>query len=586
MTTCKICNKFYFLHWKASVLLTALILLIALSACSQQRVNSAGKINGIYIDQQDFLNSLRGHFTGFVLEKDRTPSDAEKQEIYQKTWQDIVKHVVLKEYFDKYQIQVSEQEVIDTLINNIPASMLSAPVFQTNGNFNKNLYIAALTSEQDKQLDWLKKHYYDYYIPIAKLKLELQNKEIISNKELSSLYKLLNTEADIDWIIFEPSLTEVRVAQAEVERYYQTHQNDYKIKRYAELGWVEIPVQLSEEDIDASKATIDSIYFELTNGKPFAAMVEQLSQAASARNGGALGFVKNEDLSSRLRSALEGMDKGSYTRPLKIDNYWVIYQVVERTRNLVKLNELAREIVPGENNLNKVKDTAVHLRDLALQMGLPTAAQEMDLTYKRSGVVDKDSLWLADGDACAYLIDRAYTQKQGAILEPVYSKVLQAWLLAEVVQVQPLMTKTLVAVSDELSAILTAEKQTVTTLATARAWAAQNKSGQLSKAAAEGLPMISTPRLNVNGKVKAESVRSIFMELIRAANAKKGQVPYLIDNEILLPVVSGVREINPPLIEASGIRQYYFQNLKPDWFDQWLATQVKNADLKIWYSYP
>lgn len=568
----------------AAIICLGLIGLL-LAACAVQKENTAGRINGVYINEQDFLTSLRGHFTGFVLEKDRTPGDAEKKELYQKTWQDITKHVVLKEYFKKYHIQVTQQEVLDTLANNIPPSIMNAPIFQTQGTFNKTLYLSVLTSPQNNQLDWLKKYYYEYYIPIAKLKLELQKDDIIGKKELNELYTVLNTEADIDWIIFDPARTQVQVSQAEVENYYRTHINDYKIKRYAEFGWTELPVKLTEEDIENTKTRIDSIYYQLINGKPFAMMVEAFSQTVSAKNKGELGFVREDELSPAVRAALQSVEINGYTRPMKIDNYWVIYQLAERTKNLVKIKELALEIVPGEKNKNQVKETAIHLRDLALQLGLETAADEMDLPYRTSGIVNADSVWMKDKDLCAYLIDRAYTQTQGAVLEPVYSKQLQIWVVAQVLQVQPHETKDLIEVEEQIREQLVISKRKAQTLEAATSWAQEHKKDQLRFATKDNLPVISTKPINVKDTVQNESISAIFPDIIRSELKKNPQKPYLLNDIVVLPVVSACRPLNPPLITTEQVRQYYFQNINPDWFDQWLDEKVKQAKVEIWYKY-
>lgn len=579
-------NAIKHLNQKAGLLGLVLLTLLLAGGCAMQKENSVGIINGVYINKQDFLNSLRGHFTGFVLEKERTPDDAEKRELYNQTWDDITIHVILKDYFMKYGIQVTQKEVIDTLINNVPASIKKAPVFQTGGRFDKSLYVKALVSSQDRQLDWLKRYYYDYYVPLAKLKNELQKHEAISDKETKDLFKILNTEADVKWIVFNPAQTEVVVTQSEVESYYHTHQNDYRTARFARFNWVQIPVAINEDDELAAKSKIDSIYFELTNGKPFLLMVERFSQAVSAGQGGFLGFVRTDELSPTVRNAVEGVDTGRYTRPFRIDKYWVIYQVAERTRNMVKLNELAIEITPGKANIDKTKETAIHMRDLALQLGLETAAEEMNSLVRKTGKVTADSLWLTDGDIRAYLLDRAYTQTQGSILEPVFSNVLQTWILAEIAEVQPLERKALHEVNDEIRQKLKLERQRTETLKMAENWIAKNKAKPITAAEKEGIQTVRTDNLNVNSAVLNEPVGSFYIDLIESYSGGRKLTAYQSERYILCPVVTQTREIKPPLVATDEVRHYYFQKINPGWFDDWLKNEIKEAKVKIWFSYP
>jgi len=562
------------------------LLLLALSSCAYQKSESAGRVNGVYIKTQDFMNSLRGHFTGFMLEKDRTPDENEKRELYKSTWRDITIHVILKNYFDKYQIQVTQKEVIDTLLNNVPESIKNSPMFQTKGNFDKDKYVQTLLYEKAGQLDWLKQHYFNYYVPLSKLKLALQDNEIISKKELNHLHKIINNSADIDWIVFDPKSAEVIVSQSDIESYYHSNLNDYQITPSADLGWVAVPVKLNQDDVDTARAKIDSIYFELTNGKPFSVMVERFSQSSTARSGGALGFLKLEELSTTVRSALEYLDRNGVTRPLKLDNYWAIYQLAERTTNLVKLNELVIEITPGPDNKNQTKETAIHLRDLALQLKLETAAREMNYKYKRSGIVTRDSLWLKDKNFSSSLIDRAFTQKPGAILEPVYSEVMHAWIVTEVIEVQPFNYKQLINVNDEIYDMLLWNKQKSRTLDDALAWAQTYKQKHLETAQKFSLPVISTPAMIITDSVLSLPISNIFVGIIEDFQQKKVQKPYMISDKILLPVVSEENTLNPEQFTSSDVRKYYFEHINPEWFDKWLDTQIQKADINIWFSYP
>ncbi|MFO7659818.1 MAG: SurA N-terminal domain-containing protein [Candidatus Cloacimonadaceae bacterium] len=562
------------------------ILLLLISGCAYQKSENAGRVNGVYIKTQDFMNSLRGHFTGFMLEKDRTPDDAEKRELYKTTWKNITIHTILKSYFAKYDIVVTEKEVIDSLLNNPPASIQKAPLFQTNGSFDKDKYVRTLLNDRNGQLDWLKQHYYNYYVPLGKLKIQLMENEVISKKELSGLHKVMNNSADLQWIMFDPADEVTSVSRAEIETYYFSHQNDYQITPGAVLGWVAIAVKLNQDDIDTVKTRIDSIYFELTNGKPFSIMVERLSQSPSSASGGSLGFLKLEELSSAIRSALEPLDRNGFTRPLKIDNYWVIYQLAERTTNLVKLNELVLEITPGEANKSQTKETAIHLRDLALQLDLDTAAGEMNFSYKRSVTVTKDSLWLADQNLSAYILDRAFTQKPGALLEPVYSEDMQAWIMTEVIEVQPFKYKPLITVNDEIYNLLLKQKQQSAALEHARNWALANKNKHLETAAKASKQIIKTSGLLITGSVLSEPVSDIFVSIVTDHQQKKIQQPYLLGDKVLLPVVTKITTLSPQQFSESAARQYYFDNINPDWFEEWLDAQVKKANVNIWFSYP
>lgn len=567
------------------ICITASVALI-MSSCAIPNANSAGTINGKNIDKQDYMNALKGHFTGFVLEKDRTPDESEKQAIGKKTWRDITIHVILKDYFRKYEIQVSEQEVIDTLLNNIPVTIQSAPAFQSDGVFDRAMYISSLLQDKPQKLDWLRKHYFQYYIPIEKLKIELQRKSVISKKDLSQLTKTVNSKASIDWIVFDPSVCEVKVSQSEVENYYKSRQSEYQIKAYASLGFVTMPVRSSDQDVLTAKAKIDSLYQEIRNGASLGLLAEQFSESTSRTNQGSLGFVKPQSLPANVQKAIENLGKNQCTLPIKLDSAWALYELVERTKSLVKLNELMIRIIPGKETKEVAKSSAVNLRDLSLQLGLKTAASEMDSPYNEVKDVTRDSLWLADPSLGMYIMDRVFTQKTGVVLEPVYSSVLQAWVLVQILELQPYRVKPLITVSDEIEAIIRSQKQVTYSLGQAKFWSEQHKSDQLAAALAENLPIIKTQDLMIDGKINDMPLWNVFVEVLSNHSLAKTTKAYMVDDLILLPVINQVTELSPPLYDEQQVRQYYFSHINPDWFDKWLDKEIINAKVNIKTIYP
>jgi hypothetical protein len=573
------------------IILSMLMIVICLVTgilvgCATQRADSAGRINGVYIKRQDFMTSLRGHFTGFMLEKDRAPDDNEKKELYRQTWKDITKHVILKDYFSKYGIKVTQKEVLDTLLNNVPASVKKSPIFQTNGVFDRTKYVQELLSESSTQLDWLKKYYYEYYVPLARLKPELQKKGIISRKELEDLNRILNSIADIDWVVFDPQKTDAKVTQSDIDNYYHSNLKNYEIKPAASFGYTLVPVRYSQDDIEIAKTRIDSIYFAMYQGKTYSVMVERFSQSSTYTSGGALGFRKTDELSDNVIKALEGLNKNDITRPVRVGNSWSIYQLLERTKNLVNLNELVINIVPGEETRSEAKDRAIQLRDLSKQLGLEVASREMSLNYKQSGTVEKDSLWLSDAEASAYLIDRAFTQKPGSLLEPVYAEAMQAWVVAEVIDVQPFNYKTVMSVSDEIADVVLVEKQKAKGMDNAEQWAQKHKTNQMEMARQSGHDVISTTSLDINGVVLSEPVRKAYFTIISDYFNKKPPSPVYLGNMVLLPIIINVYASNPPIFMQRDVSMYYFDNVNTEWFDKWMDKEIKNSNVNIWFTYP
>jgi len=566
--------------------LGAILSILAFTACAFQKDQYAGSVNGVKIPKQEFINSLRGHFASFQLEKERVPDENEKVEINRKTWRDITIHVILMKYFHDFQIQVSQQEVVDTLLNNVPLYIKNAPVFQTNGSFNKGLYSQSILNNTPQDMTFLKNHYFKYYVPLAKLKAELRASKFIRQSEVKELTNLMNSAADIDWIFFKADKQQVKVSQAETEAWYQSHLSDFEINPYASFGYLAFPVAGSEADRAKAKTRIDSVYNDIKNGIPFEKIAEACSMSSTAANGGSTGFVQASSLPPTVQNAINPLNKGEYTKPILLKDMWAIYQLVDKTKAYVKLNEIVIRVVPDSDTIEKAKLDVIDIRDLGLQLGLNKAATETSHQYRKSGVVTKQDNWYPDPEICAYLIDRAYTLKSPAILEPVYSKQLSTWILAEVIDVQPYKHKPLLSVNDSITILLEKNKRETYALTYAQNWIAQNRQQPLIAAKAQQLDIVSTSGLKITDRIGQTEVNTYFTDILRDYNTKKQPKPLSINGQVMLPIVSKVTPVTPAALNEIQVRDYYFEHVNPGWFDQWLENEIAKARKEIWFKYP
>ena len=132
----------------------------------------------------DFIRSTKDT-ANFQLSVNRAPSTKEKTEIFEETWRNITKHVILKQLYKSYGIRVSAQEVIDTLIANPPQSLKEHEAFIVDGNFSPELYVQSLRYDSPINLSHIRQGYFEHYVPSQKLKDRIIEKEL-SSKEVSS----------------------------------------------------------------------------------------------------------------------------------------------------------------------------------------------------------------------------------------------------------------------------------------------------------------------------------------------------------------------------------------------------------------
>jgi len=126
---------------------------------------------------------------------------------------------------------------------------------------------------------------------------------------------------------------QVVVSDADVEKYYKEHSDQYQnmdeVKIRAIFFRVDPKAGLGAENAVRQKA--ENILQKLKNGEQFAKLAQRYSQGPGAERGGRLGPVKSSDLLPSMRQALGELRPGQISAVLQIPQGFVIMQLIERS---------------------------------------------------------------------------------------------------------------------------------------------------------------------------------------------------------------------------------------------------------------
>ncbi len=566
---------------KLSSILFTLLLVLLLSSCAMQKANLAGKINGNDISYTDFVAAHRGHFNNFMAEKGRTPDAEEKKEILRQTWRNITIHIILKQQFKKHNITVTPQEVIDTLITSVPPYLLSSPMFMVNGKFDRSLYLQSLQFDTPVNLAPVKKHYFEYLVPIQKLKLKLIDDTMLTRRESRLIHETLNSTANIDWLVFDPRDSAVSISDTEVQNYYQENLAKFKIDQFYQLNYCLIPVKPTLEDRNLTVAKVDSLYHSLLRGADFGVLAEKYSIAESAIRGGGLGFVRMADLPDFVANHIADMKSNEISYPLEKNDTWTIYRVSDRTRNMVKLDVIVLSVIPGDDTIASVYPRVESLIELTRSFGIVEASSEMEYELFNTGIMYQDSLWIKDIDVVNEIKTHLGNARKNTVLKPVYSNRLNSWVVAQVDQIQTRKYKSLSEVRSSIIKSLEDEKRLDITKQIAQQWIQRHPRATQSEAAEQGIKVINTPAITYNGILFDKPLADLFYHVLKDHRAKSIKA-YVHSDLVLVPIVNRINTTTKAEPKHDQIRDLYMQTLPESWFDNWLENQIRSASIRIW----
>jgi peptidyl-prolyl cis-trans isomerase SurA len=142
----------------------------------------------------------------------------------------------------------------------------------------------------------------------------------------------------------------ISVTDKEIQAYYDAHKNDFIREEKVFLREILISTQNKDEAaIAAAKKKADRIVAEAKKGARFGDLATNNSDAATAKDGGALGGYKKGELNKDIEDAVWNLPKGGITNPIKIGTGYEIFKVEDHTKaGLAPLVDVRQEI---ENEL-------------------------------------------------------------------------------------------------------------------------------------------------------------------------------------------------------------------------------------------
>ena len=222
-------------------------------------------------------------------------------------------------------------------INNIPVTL--EDLNQETDTFN------ALAREQnkpevqintrEKKINYLKDEIVSRILLYqAGLDRGLENKEEVQRVLEKYKQSLLVGE------LMNEEYNKIEVTPAEIEAYYNQYKEQLREPEERQLREIVVPTEAEAKDI----------LIELLKGADFADLARQRSKAASASNGGDLGFISKGKKSAQFDAVAfsDSLEAGQYSNIFKVpDGYYIIKLETKKGGKQRSLSELWDDIKRG-----------------------------------------------------------------------------------------------------------------------------------------------------------------------------------------------------------------------------------------------
>src|SRR2546426_786021 len=261
------------------------------------------KVNGQVVRAPQFQAALQA-----AMEEPRRQTGArltreDEQQLQDQVTDQFIQKILLEREYRRLGIQVSDGEVRQMARSTPPPQILRQimqdPTFQTDGRFDITKwqrYLASASEEFRAQIEQL----YRDYLPERKLQEYLTADLYASDAALWRVWRDQHESVTVAVLAIRPedipdSLAPV--SDAEVDRYFAAHRNDYKRAAAAWLSYIAVSRAPDAADSAAALERARRLRADIARGavKFEDAARKESADSASGTQGGDLGWVKRHE---------------------------------------------------------------------------------------------------------------------------------------------------------------------------------------------------------------------------------------------------------------------------------------------------
>lgn len=253
------------------------------------------------------------------------------------------------------------------------------PAFQVNGVFSKLRFqelLSAMMYTQDEFLQTLKES-----MLVAQVRAGFVAPAFVLPYQVANTIQLVNQKRSFNYVTIPAAqfLSGIKVTDAQVQDYYQSHQKEFSLPQKVSLQYISLSLpdlmkkvqptdsQLAQyyqdninhyttpkkwdlahiliaiapdataAEVKAAQAKAQAVYAQLKSGKSFSDLVAQNSDdTGTAKTGGALPTVNLLQLNSDWQQQLVSLKDGDFSQPFKTQQGFEIVKVVKTTPAIVQ----------------------------------------------------------------------------------------------------------------------------------------------------------------------------------------------------------------------------------------------------------
>ncbi len=383
--------------------------------------NFAAEVNGEEVDMRSYQRAVQNQL---LRQQDALQGELPEflqEQIQRNTLEGLVRNKVVTQYVRDAGYRVDDQR--------LSIAISSRPVFQIDGAFSRESYIAVLASQG------ISPEFYEHeqraQLEVGQLQNAILYTSFLTPREYRRYIELLAEEREATSIVLDPAelADGIEITDAELQVYYEANADEFRTQESVSLDYIEIRladiaarISVDEQAVRdyydanadryvaeeqrqgrhilliinddteeaAARTQANELHQRLLDGESFEELAREYSDdPVSAEQGGGLGWASRSDYVDAFAEVLFGLDTGAISEPVRTEfGYHIIRLDAVNSGALRSYAEVRDELFDELRN-RQAEDgfyaLAERVDDLALEnpTSLSTVESDTDLKVQR-----------------------------------------------------------------------------------------------------------------------------------------------------------------------------------------------------------
>ncbi len=361
----------------------------------QARMTGAiGLVNGQSITRPEYQMALDGQRADYRQRFGIEPTDRDLKMLEIQAWRSLLSQRLLGLEAKRLGLKASDREVVLSLQTNPPAALASEPVFQTDGKFDPQKYVAAL---RDPKNNWAPfEAMVREQLPTRKLQERLLSSIKISEPELREAFADRFDRVSAT-VLFVPAVPDTTApTEADLQKTYDKFKSRFSAPARTQLEFLVAPKTIGDEEVRQAREIAMGYVQRARAGEDFAQLAKDYSEGPGASNGGVVdrAFSMN-DFGPEIGPKIAMLNVGDLTEPFRDGTRFIIFKVLEKSAGPMgpsfKVAQIVTKIRPNDEVLRNQYEELSRIAKAAKGRGLGAAAAQAGFPTGKTEYFDSNS---------------------------------------------------------------------------------------------------------------------------------------------------------------------------------------------------